>query len=474
MNATVPALWGPARTYALMAAQGGRLGQIDAGQDILRAAQAAVETPEVRKTILFAPLYDISEKIKNERAWDAGDFRDLVAAGQQRLAFVDALGKAEKALTEQQRIWESSHQNPDALRAAQAQVDSLQVQLAEATAKVADLRTTVNGRAQTISSLRADADRVIASLPQEFQLEGRRIIDPCTPGAAMQGAARGRVRVPVIVRNSAQMGSHGLQLMSIPIAGAKSKAFAPPRPSHLLPAGTKLGQLVTVNPNVQVTVQTGIEKYLFPVGLMAAGGAAFIVGTVIPKDYKLVTTLAGLGLIGWGVYVLIKGGTSGAAAPQPGAPAPTPPPPTGATPVEASPQPFVPPSVPAFNQIQTELVSPAQDGNVSSVGTFLGIGTKKIPVLMRFYNPTSESVTFNLVFDWTEQGSSFGYSLSPLNGSKEFQVTLGPGEQKNQEFELPVVTSGSTGQMDVGLSVYKKRLPNENKFLIMTRTFTVN
>lgn len=279
-------------------------------------------------------------------------------------------------------------------------------------------------------------------------------------------------RVPVIIQNQPRMAG-ALQLISVPIAGTRSRMIhAPPSPRHLMEHGSKLGQLVTVNPNIQVTVQTGIEKYLFPAGLLAAGGAAFLVGTTVPPAYKVVTTLAGVGLIGWGVYVLIKGGTSAGAAPS-GAPAATPPP-TGATPIETSPPPFIPPTVMAFNQLQSEMVSPGPDGNVSSVGTFLGIGTKKIPIVMRFYNPAKESVTFHLVFDWDEEGSAFGYSMSPQHGSKEFQVTLGPQEQTNLDFELPVVTTGSTGQMNVGLSVSKKRLPNENKFLIMTRTFTVN
>lgn len=283
------------------------------------------------------------------------------------------------------------------------------------------------------------------------------------------------MRQPLIVLDQRPaVFTHAVRPQVVRLLGAQAPVYAPPRPRNLMSPQNRIGQLVTVNPNVQVTVQTGLEKYLFPVGLMAAGGASFIVGTVVPPAFKIATTLAGLGLIGWGVYVLIKGGTSSGGPAPAGVPAATPPPPTGATSVETSPPPFVPPTVQAFNQVAIEMIAPTADGNVSSVGTFLGIGTKKIPVQLSLYNPSPEGVTFNLVFEWDEQGSSFGYSLSPVHGSKEYQVTLAPGEARNQPFDLPIVTTGSTGQMNVGLGLFKRRVPNENRFLIMTRTFTVN
>lgn len=240
-------------------------------------------------------------------------------------------------------------------------------------------------------------------------------------------------------------------------------AFMPSR-------GNKLGQLVNVNPSVAVNIQTGLERFLFPVGLMAAGGASFVVGTVIPPSLKIVTTLSGLGLIGWGVYALIKGGPGGTASSSPAA---TPPPPTGATPIEASPQPFIPPSAPALGQIQIEMVSPLSGATLSSTGTFLGIGTPKMPILLRFYNPTRESLTFNLEFEWDEFAAVGDWNRDPQHGTQVFQVTVGPGEEKNQQFDLVIKTSGYSSSVDVALAIYKKRVPNENRMLAMTRTFTV-
>lgn len=450
-------LWGPARAYAQMGVPARRF-----------LGQASV-SPEAAAG--FGLLGDLAWKIKNERALDAGDFRDYSAAGAQRLALVDALGKAERALAEQQGIWESNHRNADALAGAQAQVDQLQSQVQDATAKAGDLRARVDAHAVAIGGLREQAAQIIASLPAESQLDARRVIDPCAQTATMQGRAAPHRSAPALAPAFPAFMSPA-RPREVTLMGAYRPAYAaPPTLRPASPRGGRLAQLVSVNPNVNVNVQTGLEKYLFPVGLMAAGGASFIVGTVIPPSLKVVTTLSGLGLIGWGVFVLIKGGTSSGAAGS--APAATPPPPTGATPIEASPQPFVPPSQPAFSQVQIEMVSPIDNATISSVGTFLGIGTPKIPVMLRLFNPSQESVTFNLEFEWDEFATVADFSRASQHGTQVFQVSLGPGEEKNQEFDLVIVTGGYSSSISVALSLFKKRVPNENHFLVMTKTFTV-
>lgn len=460
MTATAE-LWGPARVYAQMGAQSRRfLGQASVAPEAVAA---------------FSTLQDIAGRIRNERAWDAGDFQNYIAAGALRQELVVASGKAEKILAEQQVIWEKSHRNADALAAAQASVDALQPQIQDAAAKASDLRLSIDAHASKIAGYRDQAAQVINSLPAELQLDGRKIIDPCTQTAALQGAISQRSHTPAFVPPnpwaSHPMLTNAVRPMEVKVMGIYRPAYAAPRSGQPGVPARRMAQLVSVNPNVSVTVQTGLEKYLFPVGLMAAGGASFIVGTVIPPSLKVVTTLSGLGLIGWGVYVLIKGGQSGGAAPV--APAATPPPPTGATPIEASPQPFVPPSIPAFNMVQIEMVSPLDSATIGNVGTFLGIGTPKIPIMLRFYNPTQEPVTFNLEFEWDEFAAVIGYNRASKHGTQVFQVSLGPGEEKNQEFDLVIQTSGYSSQIDVALSLYKKRLPNENRVLAMTRTFTV-
>lgn len=262
---------------------------------------------------------------------------------------------------------------------------------------------------------------------------------------------------------------------SVTLAGMYQPNYGMPmafhQPGFLAQTGKRaMGQLVTVNPNVQIRVETGLEKYMMPVGLIAGGAVSFIVGSLIPENWRVITTLAGLGLLGTGVYLLIRG-------PQPsvsvGPAAPPPPPPTGATPIESSPKEFTPPTVSAFNQLQIEMVSPQSDQEIESTGTFLGIGTPKIPVQMRMYNPSAESVTFNLDFEWDEYPSVIGYNQAPAHGSQSFQVTLGPLAEKNEPFELIAASGRFATLMNVGLTVYKKRTPAENRYLLMSRTFGV-
>lgn len=238
------------------------------------------------------------------------------------------------------------------------------------------------------------------------------------------------------------------------------------------PVRRRMAQLVTVNPNVQVQVNTGIEQYLFPVGLMLAGGASFIVGTAVPKGFKSATTIAGVGLIAAGAGVLIYRGMKSKAA------APAAPSPAGAVPVssDASPPAFTPPPSDAFRALQLVIVSPQSGQQLSSVGGilgFLGIGQKSFPVQLRMYNPSSVDVTFNMDFAWDEYPSLGGYDRGHYSGSKSYQVSLGAGEQKNQTFDLPVRSDVSWSQIQVDLQMYTRRTPQETQQLLGNLTFTV-
>lgn len=243
----------------------------------------------------------------------------------------------------------------------------------------------------------------------------------------------------------------------------------------------QLGQLVTlsptISPNINVEVQTGLDQYILPIGLMAAGVATFVLGTALPKKTRPVTTISGLGLVAGGVGVILyRSWKKGSAAPTPGQAPAAPAPPSGAIPVgtnAADTPAFQPPSMNAFNSLQIQVVSPAPDQSIGSTGGFLFLGTKKIPVQLRMYNPTGEAVTFNLDFVWDESPGFTGYDRGAYHGTTSFQVTLGPGEEKNQNFELPIQTDVSWTQIQAALAIYKKRTPMENPQLLSNITFTV-
>jgi hypothetical protein len=246
----------------------------------------------------------------------------------------------------------------------------------------------------------------------------------------------------------------------------------------------RLGQLVTLNPtispNIQVQVQTGFEQYLLPVGLMAGGVSAFVLGTALPKNLRPVTTISGLGLVLSGVGVILyrawqKSKAAAAAAPGQATPA-APPPPSGGIPVTsdvAGAPAFQPPTTDAFNMLQIQVVSPGPDQQVSSSGGFLFFGQKTFPVQLRMFNPSGETVTFNLDFVWDESPGFTGYSRGQYHGTKSFQVTLGPNEEKNQSFDLPIQTDVPWTQIQGALALYKKRTPAENEQLVSNTTFTI-
>jgi hypothetical protein len=258
-----------------------------------------------------------------------------------------------------------------------------------------------------------------------------------------------------------------VQLRQVPLRG-----YAP---QNYRPAPRRIGQLVSVNPQVTVAVNTGIEQYLFPVGLMLGGGASFLVGTAFPMGVRPYTTVVGLALVASGVGVLIYRGTK---ANPPAAAAPAAPAPTGGTPIATAPgQPppasFTPAPVDAFSTIQVSLISPQPDQTIQSAGGFLGVGTKNIPVQVSLYNPSAVDVTFNLNFAWDEMASLVGYSYTPAHGTQSFQVTIPAGQVQNQTFNLPVQSSPGWSQMQADLQVYTQRSPQDNQQLLQNITFTV-
>lgn len=235
-------------------------------------------------------------------------------------------------------------------------------------------------------------------------------------------------------------------------------------------ADRKMGQLVTVNPRIDVSVNTGIEQYLFPIGLMAGGGATFVLGSAVPPSIKPITTVAGLALLASGVGVLLYRGMKGSApAPAPGAPA------SGGVPVtsQTPPPAYQPAPQDAFRSIQIAVASPQSGQTISSSGGFLGLGSKSIPVQLQMYNPSPVDVTFNLNFSWDELPSLVGYDRGRYRGTQSFQVTLAAGQVQNQTFSLPIQADVSWSQMQADLQVYTQRTPQENQQLLSNLTFTV-
>jgi len=241
-----------------------------------------------------------------------------------------------------------------------------------------------------------------------------------------------------------------------------------------------LGQAPWVSVNPQVTIEKpsittpiNIELGSLPlsIGFFAASGLTFLLRTALPDGWsKTLALVGGGGLAAAGVInlVLPKAAAAPAAPAKPASPAA---PPSGAAAVEEKPAGFVPPSSSAFLRLQFEMVSPQSDQEIEHLGGLFS--SDRIPVVLRLYNPSPEAVAFNLDFEWDEYPALIGYNREPTHGTKSFQVSLAPNEERNQPFELPVATGGFATSITVGMSVFKKRTPEENRMLVLSRTFSM-
>jgi hypothetical protein len=235
-------------------------------------------------------------------------------------------------------------------------------------------------------------------------------------------------------------------------------------------------QVTIDKPSFSTPINIELGALPLSIGLFAGSGLAFLLRGGLPNGWpKNVALGTGAVLaIGGIVNLLLPKKAASAVPAAPAAPPGAAAPPSGIVSAEDKGSGFTPPSIPAFTRAQIEVVSPDQDQTVEHSGTFLGIGTPKIPLKMRFYNPTDESVTLNLEFEWDEFATTLGFDREPQHGSYAAQVTLGPKEERNLPFDLPIVTSRGWNTLNVALAIYKKRTPDENRFLVINRSFSVS
>jgi hypothetical protein len=146
-------------------------------------------------TETLATLQDVASSIQSERASDAWHFAQVVAKTKENTDLLYREKAAEDALAEQNRIWETTHKNPDALQIATINLETIAGQRAAVKAEIDDFRARVNQNAQNVVTLRNKAMYLISTLPEELQVDARRIFDPCFKSQTMQGAFLGQIRL---------------------------------------------------------------------------------------------------------------------------------------------------------------------------------------------------------------------------------------------------------------------------------------
>jgi hypothetical protein len=142
-------------------------------------------------------LTSIGNLIRSEREADAFNFSQYQSKMKENYDLLYKEKAAEEALAEQNRIWEASHRNLEALQAATTNLETIRSQRGAAKTEAEEYRLRVDRNAQNVLSLRQEGAQIIAGLPPDTQAQARRLIDPCAAPApvAMQGAFLGQVRM---------------------------------------------------------------------------------------------------------------------------------------------------------------------------------------------------------------------------------------------------------------------------------------
>lgn len=205
----------------------------------------------------------------------------------------------------------------------------------------------------------------------------------------------------------------------------------------------------------QHKVETGLEKYATPIGFLAGGGVLLLASPQFPGAIGTVAAVAGLGLAGYGAYQLVsKVGEGEKAIPS----------------EEAAP--YIPPSLPTFNNLAFEVMSPKSGENIGDVrGVFR---ERTIPVEVSSYNPSNEDATFTLEFNWREDARYYPFGIrKEYSTSKRFQVTAPAGRSKTYKFDLPSATTEVTlWDADVWLEVKKIRIGTEPEQIVGVVNFS--
>jgi hypothetical protein len=140
-------------------------------------------------------LTSIGNAIRSEREADAFNFSQYQSKMKENYELLERERQAEIHLREQNRLWEATHQNYEALQAATTALETVTGQRAAIKAEAEDYRQRVDRNSQNVVSLRQDAGQIIAGLPADTQTSAWKLIDPCAKGPAMQGAFLGQVRM---------------------------------------------------------------------------------------------------------------------------------------------------------------------------------------------------------------------------------------------------------------------------------------
>lgn len=166
---------------------------VSAAAAIFLSGDRRMGAPPDYPSSAFARLEEVSRSIKAERAADSWNHAQAIKKTKENFDLLEQQRVAEIALVEENRLWEATHRNAESLQAAQAKVDAIAQQRAQVENEANDYRGQVSQNAQNILYFRQQAMEIIATMPEAYQADARRKIDPCYQETAMKGAFLGQV-----------------------------------------------------------------------------------------------------------------------------------------------------------------------------------------------------------------------------------------------------------------------------------------
>lgn len=235
------------------------------------------------------------------------------------------------------------------------------------------------------------------------------------------------------------------------------------------PAARRMGDLVTVNPNVNVSAPISIDLGNLPLslGLFAGSTVVFVLKNELPKGaWRTGALIGAIGLAGFGVYNLFsKKQPAGQPANQtPPAQA------TPATDVNGNPVTSQVVNIPTnrgFESISGRIISPTDFSTIDR-----WFWQKTYPVQIRLSNSSGEQVQFTLELTGQESPAPIGEdAVSPY----ALDVTLGPGETRDVDVDMPTATWGwNVTYVDVVLTAKKRRTAGDQPVMLDFKSFVIS
>lgn len=225
---------------------------------------------------------------------------------------------------------------------------------------------------------------------------------------------------------------------------------------------------VAFKPDVKVPINIELGGLPLSLGLFMGSGLSFLVRPQLPEGLAQTAALViGAGLAVAGITNLVMPKAQAASAPaSPSSSVPTTTAPSAPGGAASAPPGVAASEKYAFDGISGRVTYPGETEEVNIWAT-----ASSYPIRVQLYNPSSVSATFYLEIVANENPHPFGQEAKT---TLPMQVTVGPGQTRDIDINMPITAWGlTTTYTEVDLTVYKRRLPNEDRQQIAMRFFVV-